>query len=207
MRRPPRGCRCRRAGIASTRPLRDAPRSVSVSTKPGATAFTVTPRRATSDRDRLRHPDQSRLRRGVVRLPGVRARPDDRGDVDYPAEAGPQHRAQARRVVRNAAERLVSITRPSPRRSSCGASPSARMPALLTSTAPGRALLGRAESPVDSVGVAHVRAQRPRPGRPRPRSRRRPLGAVAVGAVVDATASRRRRAPAPSRRRYRARRR
>ena len=44
--------------------------------------------------DGLGHADQAGLGRGVVGLPGVRARSDDRGDVDHAPVTGLDHRAQ-----------------------------------------------------------------------------------------------------------------
>ena len=90
----PRACPARRAGIGFEQLVAESPRSCSVSMRPGATAFTVTPRRATSAATVLRHPDQAGLRGGVVGLAGVGAQADDRGDVHDPAEAGADHRPQ-----------------------------------------------------------------------------------------------------------------
>ena len=111
-RRPPRGCRPAGRGPASSEVRWSAPRSAPVSTQPGATAFTVIPRRATSTATVFVNADQARLGGRVVRLPGVGAGADDRGDVDDPPEAGAQHRRAAPGgSMRKAAERLVSITR------------------------------------------------------------------------------------------------
>ncbi len=83
------------AALGSRRRARRSSSAViSVSISPGATALTVTPRRATSTRHGPGERDQPRLGRGVVRLAGVRPHAHNRGDVDDAPEAGADHRAE-----------------------------------------------------------------------------------------------------------------
>ena len=67
---------------------------MSVSIRPGATAFTVTPRRATSAATVLVKAIRPALGGRVVGLAGVGAQADDRGDVDDPPAAGADHRPE-----------------------------------------------------------------------------------------------------------------
>ena len=62
--------------------------------KPGATAFTVMLSRSDFDRDRAGEPDESRLRRNVIRLPGVPRLGDDGRNIDDAARALFEHRAE-----------------------------------------------------------------------------------------------------------------
>ena len=157
-RRPPRGCRRGGPGSRSSSSP-PTPSVMSVSIRPGATALTVTPRRATSAATRLGEADQAGLRGRVVGLAGVGPQADDRGDVDDAPEAGAQHRPQrAAGEPEGGGEVGVEHARPSRRRRAAATSPSARTPALLTSTSTGpkRLLEPRRTAASAAVGVGDV---------------------------------------------------
>ena len=103
--------------------------------EPGATALTVTPRRATSAATVLVKAIEPGLGGGVVGLAGVGAQADDRGDVDDPPPARAQHRPQrAARGAVGGGQVRVEHAVPVVSSESWGERPSARTPALLTST-------------------------------------------------------------------------
>ena len=67
---------------------------MSVSTRPGATTLTVTPRDATSRASALARPDEARLGRGVVGLPGEPDERPHRAHEDDPTGVRADHLAK-----------------------------------------------------------------------------------------------------------------
>ena len=159
---------------------------ISVSTKPGATAFTVTPYGADLRRERLREGDERSLGRGVVRLPGAARERRERRDVHDASPAAPEHAAHHGLRRAEGPPRAVSITRFQLASGMSAKRPFFRTAALFTSTSTpsrscvepvgeGRDVGRRTSRPPSRL----LRCRRP-PGSPR-RPPRRPVRVRAVG--------------------------